>query len=170
MTQRLRDTETDSMRQKLTILILLFLFSVTIQAQNNDRKFIEDTRNSYSLLRRQGLLEVRASIIPNWQIMLKDVSPKYKPAVLRLSNRLRFTLEADTKGNINVTHSIVGPKPNKATADALDNLAKSVELSVTGFLMSWAPFMLSELIPENLEQFVLQDLESQRLLTFKVKE
>ena len=64
----------------------------------------------------------------------------------------------------------MGPRPNKATASALDNLAKSVDLSVTAFLMSWAPFMLSELIPENLDQFVLQQLEQERLLTFKVKE
>ena len=144
--------------------------STFAQTQGSDRKFLEDTRNSYSLLRRQGLLEVRASILPNWQLMLKDVPAKDKPAALRLSKRLRFTVEADTKGNINVSHSIVGPRPNKATASALDNLAKSVDLSVTAFLMSWAPFMLSELIPENLDQFVLQQLEQERLLTFKVKE
>ena len=46
--------------------------STFAQTQGNDRKFLEDTRNSYSLLRRQGLLEVRASILPNWQLMLKD--------------------------------------------------------------------------------------------------
>ena len=80
-------------------------------------------------------------------------------------------LRADTKGNINVSHSIVGPRSNKATASALDNLAKSVHLSVTAFLMSWTPSSTSsESIPENLDQVFLQQLEQERLLTFKVKE
>ena len=160
---------------KMRVLATLLLSAVFViahqcpaqaQTQESDRKFLDDTRNSYSVLRRQGLDRIQASVFPNWQNMLKDLPPAKRTQAMRLANRLRFSVEADAKGGIRVTHTITGPKPDKGTADALDNIAKGVDLSVTGFLMSWAPFMLSYLIPENLDHFVLQDLNEQRLLTF----
>jgi len=139
---------------------------VIAQSGTNDSKFIDDARNSYSMLRRQGLLEARASVVPNWAILLADVKQPEKPAAMRLANRLRFSFVANADGHIEVTHTVIGPKPNKAVTQALDTMAKGVELSVTGFLMSWAPFMLTHLIPEKLDHFVLQDVQSGRVLNF----
>jgi len=157
------------LKNKFVLTLTLLLLSVCAHAQtpNNDRKFLDDTRKSYSLLSRQGLEGMKASVFPNWTVLLKEVGPKERPAALRLANRLRFSMEVDSKGGIHVNHQIIGPKPNKATLNALDNMAKGVDLSITSFLMSWTPFMLTYLIPENLDQFVLQDLDSQRVLTFK---
>ena len=151
----------------LTPLVILFTVCVHAQTPNNDRRFLDDTRRSYSLLHRQGLEGLKASVIPSWNVILKDLGAKEKTSALRLANRLRFVMEADAKGGMHVTHQIVGPRPDKPTLNALDNIAKGVDLSITSFLMSWAPFMLTYLIPEDLDHFVLQDLEWQRLLTFK---
>ncbi|HEV8368958.1 MAG TPA: hypothetical protein VGQ39_13480 [Pyrinomonadaceae bacterium] len=159
-------------KELLLILVSLALIPfacspLCAQSQSNDSKFLDDTRNSYSILRRQGLIELRASVSPNWEPLLANLEPKRKPAALKLARRLRFSITASAAGNIQVSHTILGPKPNKATADALDTMAKGVELSVTGFLMSWAPFMLTHLIPEKLDHFVLQDRDAERVLTFK---
>ena len=86
---------------------------------------------------------------------------------MRLTSRLRFSIVADRDGHIQVTHQVLGPKPKKVTAESLDNLAKGVELSATGFLMSWAPFMLTWLIPEKLDHFVMQEQESGYVLSFQ---
>jgi len=161
------------LKGSLTPLFMSLALSVfacsplSAQSQSNDNKFLDDTRNSYSMLRRQGLVELQASVSPNWEPLLANLEPKRKPAALKLARRLRFSITANAAGNLQVSHTILGPKPNKATADALDTMAKGVELSVTGFLMSWAPFMLTHLIPEKLDHFVLQDRDAERVLTFK---
>jgi hypothetical protein len=140
------------------------------QTQTGDQKFLAETRQSYAALKRQGLLQLRASVVPNWTAMFKDVPVKDRPGLIRMASRLRFVMEADATGNFHVTHSIVGPKPAKGPAEALDTIAKGVDLSITGFLMTWAPFMLTYLIPEDLEQFVLQDQETRKVLTYKERE
>jgi hypothetical protein len=140
------------------------------QTQTGDQKFLTETRQSYAVLKRQGLQQLRASVVPNWAVMFKNVAVKDRPTLIRMASRLRFVVEADATGNFHVTHSIIGPKPAKGPAEALDNIAKGVDLSITGFLMTWAPFMLTYLIPDNLEQFVLQDQETQKVLTYKERE
>jgi hypothetical protein len=103
---------------------------------------------------------------PNWTQVFKDLPAAQKTTAMRLANRLRFSIVADHENHIQVSHQIIGQKPNKATAEALDNLAKGVELSATSFLMSWAPFMLTWLIPEKLDQFVMQEVEPGYVLSF----
>ena len=140
------------------------------QTSNADQKFLTETRNSYAVLKRQGLIGFNASVIPNWTVMFKDVPVKDRPGLIRTTSRLRFSVEVDATGNFHVTHSIIGAKPARAQAEALDNIAKGVDVSVTSFFMTWSPFMLTYLIPDKLDQFVLQDLENQKVLTYKQSE
>jgi hypothetical protein len=151
----------------LCLVVLLIIQTQTFaQSTRDDKKLLDDTRAAYSTLRRQGLTEVRASMSPNWPLAFKDLPAAQKSTAMRLANRLRFSIIADSNGHIQVTHLVLGPKPNKATAETLDNLAKGVELSATGFLMSWAPFMLTWLIPEKLDHFVMQEQASGYVLSF----
>jgi hypothetical protein len=152
-------------------LLLVASFSTlpvaaTAQTKRDDKKLLEDTRNAYSTLRRQGLVEIRAALNPNWQPVFRELPAARKSTAMRLANRLRFSVVADRNGKIEVSHRILGPKPDKSTADILDTLAKGVELSATGFLMSWSPFMMTFLIPDQLDKFVLQEQESEYLLSF----
>jgi hypothetical protein len=151
----------------LCIPVLLSLQTHSFaQSARDDKKLLDDTRSAYSTLRRQGLTEVRASMLPNWPLAFKDLPAAQKGTAMRLANRLRFSIFASRDGHILVTHRIIGPKPAKATLETLDNLAKGVELSATGFLMSWAPFMLTWLIPEKLDHFVMQEQQSGYVLSF----
>jgi hypothetical protein len=150
----------------LCLALLTVHVSVFAQSPRDDKQLLADTRGAYSTLRRQGLSEVRASMWPNWTQVFKNLPAAQKTTAMRLANRLRFSIIADRNGNIQVTHQVVGPKPNKASAEALDNLAKGVELSATSFLMSWAPFMLTWLIPEKLDHFVMQEQQNGYVLSF----
>ena len=150
----------------LLALLLIAQAPIFAQSTRDDKKLLDDTRSAYSILRRQGLNEVRASMLPNWPLVFKDLPADQRSVAMRLANRLRFSIVADRDGHIQVTHQVLGPKPKKATAETLDNLAKGVELSATGFLMSWAPFMLTWLIPEKLDHFVMQEQEAGYVLSF----
>jgi hypothetical protein len=158
------------MKRPLISLLIFFyvVWSVigSAQTKRDDKKLIEDARNVYSTLRRQGLVEVRAALSPNWQPVFRELPAARKPSAMKLANRLRFSIVVDSNGKIEVAHRILGPKPDRPTAEALDLLAKGVELSATGFLMSWSPFMMTSLIPEQLDKFVLQEQETEYLLSF----
>jgi len=163
------DRATAGRRTPKVLLVAVFLIAqtqISAQSKRDDKKLLDDTRSVYSTLRRQGLTEVRASMLPNWPLIFKDLPAPQRSAAMRLASRLRFSIVADREGHIQVAHQVLGPKPKKATAETLDNLAKGVELSATGFLMSWAPFMLTWLIPEKLDHFVLQEQASGYVLSF----
>ena len=137
------------------------------QQHANDKQTIEDVRQAYSMLKHQGLVGMEASVTPVWDYLLATVDQKQKTQVLRLMSRLRFTMSIDANGAARVNHRVLGPPPDKTTKATLDDMARAVELSTLGFLMSWAPIMLTYLIPEKLDSFVLQDLDSDYLLSFK---
>ncbi len=103
---------------------------------------------------------------PVWTPLLKEVPADKRKSAAALTNRLLFNIHVDASGKLEVSHTILGPKPDKATADNLNELSKGVEMSVRGFLMCYVPFMLTYLIPEQLDNFVLQDLDSQYVLSF----
>lgn len=147
-------------------LLLASIQPFQAQTPRDDKKLIEETRKSYSLLKRQGLLDFRATMKPVWTSLLKEVPADKRNKVAQLTNRLVFTVHADTSGKVEVTHSILGPKPDKATTDLLNELSKSVEVSAQGFLLGYVPFMLTHLIPDNLDKFALLDLESGYVLSF----
>jgi hypothetical protein len=157
------------MSTALTILVLVTIYGIassSVRAQTNDRKFIDDARNSYSTLRRQGLIEIQASVDPNWELFFEGLTEKGKSASRDALRHLHFSVTADTTGKIKVTHQIEALKQDKETTKFLEDVAKKIEISVGGFLRSWIPFTLTSVIPEKLDHFVLQDLNSQYLLTF----
>jgi hypothetical protein len=160
-------------RNKLGAVLTGILFVSTslpfasAQSKADDKKILDDMRQSYSTLQRQGLVELKASVTPNWEPLLVGVAPARRPAALMLAAKLHFSVMADAKGLVTVTHQIMERPPDKVAAQALETLAKGIEQSVYGFLMSWVPFMLSHLIPDKLDHFVLQDLGKEYLLSFK---
>ena len=159
-----------NLRNAILLFVLCYPCLTTAQTKSDDKKFLDDTRNSYSILRRQGLSEINASVVPNWDLVFVNLPAAQKPEAYRLAGKLRFDLYASADGTVRVKHRIIGPKLAKAREQAAQTIASPVELSVTGFLMSWAPIMLTQLIPEKLDQFVLQDLNSEYLLTYTEKD
>ena len=163
------------MKSTCFLIAVLFVSALLIQTTSaqtsvGDQEFLTGTRQSYAVLKRQGLLELKASVVPNWSVLFKNIPAKDRPSLIRTASRLRFAIDVDSNGNFHVTHSVPGPKPTRVQAEGLDSIAKGVDLSITSFLMSWSPFMLTTLIPGKLDQFVLQDLENQKVLTYKERE
>src|SRR5258705_89043 len=152
----------------LTLVLFISTFPFArAQGKADDQKVLDDMRPSYSTLQRQGLVELRASVTPNWEPLLVEVEPARRPAALKLAAQLHFSVAADAKGTVKVTHHIMGRPSGRVASEALETLAKGIEQSIYGFLISWVPFMLSHLIPEKLDHFVLQDLGKEYLLSFK---
>ena len=90
----------------LCALLLLVCGLATAQtqtaAQAADRqKVVEKARQAYYNLRTAGLDEFRATIKPNWSLVLKDqlqADPEKGKAALELLNGLHFSMLLDKDG------------------------------------------------------------------------
>jgi hypothetical protein len=153
----------------LSSLLIIWLCSfATAQTEAANKKIIDEARQQYSLLRRQGLTEFNAAVTPNWEPLLAAVEPEERATALSFARRLRFLVTVNGEsGSVKVTHTFVGPKPARVRMEALESIARGIEMSVTGFFMTWTPFMLTYVIPEQLDQFVFQDLENQYVVSYK---
>jgi hypothetical protein len=163
--------ERELRRVKLLLVVLgviVFVSPAAAQTDTASQKVIDEARQQYSMLARQGVTELKASVTPNWVPLLSAVPSRERLTALTYARKLQFTVSvaADT-GVINVSHKLIGPRPPKVRFDALESTAKGIEMSILGFFMSWAPFMLTYVIPEKPEQLVFQDLGTGYLLTFK---
>lgn len=151
------------------MLAVLFQVSPALaQTDNANQQVIEKSRQQYSMLSRQGLLELKALAVPNWTPLLSSVGPRERALALTYARRLKFNVSIDAvKGTINVTHTLIGPKPPLVRLNALESIARGIELSINGFFFTWMPFMVTHVIPEKPDQLVFQDLGKNYVITFK---
>lgn len=147
---------------------LLFLLPGLSFAQTGtNQKIVDDARAQYSVLRRQGLMSFTASVTPNWEPLLTEVPTEERLTALRFARRLRFSVKVDAvAGTVNVSHTLLGPKPAKVRLEALESIARGMDLSINGFFQTWMPVMITHVIPEQPEQFVFQDLGNSYVLSF----
>src|SRR5947209_1529017 len=91
-------------------LLMACCLAVMAQSQTpvaNSKKVMEDARNAYYGLRVAGLDEFRATVKPNWELVLKDQlasDPANAQAALKLLNGLHFSMLLDGTDKVTVTH------------------------------------------------------------------
>src|ERR1700739_2537439 len=97
--------------RKICLALLLACgFATLAQSQTSvtdPKKVIEDARHAYYSLRAAGLDEFRATIKPNWELVLKDQiksDPAGAQGGLKLLNGLHFSMLLDHNDKVTVTH------------------------------------------------------------------
>src|SRR5690242_16691449 len=73
----------------------------------DSKNVVEKARHAYYNLRAAGLDEFRATIKPNWSLVLKDqlkADPEKGKAAVQLLNGLHFSMLLDKDGKVTVTH------------------------------------------------------------------
>ena len=85
------------------------------------------------MLRRQGLTEINATVIPNWQSIFAALPAAQRPEAMKLASQLRFTLFADANGKVLVTHRVIGPKFNKPQSKQQKPLRLGLSYRLLGF-------------------------------------
>jgi hypothetical protein len=137
-----------------------------------DRKdVVRQARAAYYNLRSNGLVGFQASIVPNWDPMLKEqlktATPETVQAATKALNSLHFAMTLDDSNKVNVTHSADGPAANQQMAKAFDQIFEGMEQAVKGVFATWSPFMLTSVFPEVDSDYQVEQLSQQYLLTYK---
>jgi len=135
----------------------------------DSKKVIEDARHAYYSLRTAGLDEFRATVKPNWELVLKDqlkADPVGAQAGLKLLNGIHFSMLLDDAGKITVTHHSDTEPSTEQQRKGFDDIYSGMDQAINGFFTTWSVFMLNSPFPTDGE-YKLEDLGTQYRLAYK---
>jgi hypothetical protein len=156
-------------------LLLLVACSLTAMAQAqtavpDSKKVIEDARHAYYGLRSAGLDEFRATVKPNWELILKDQiksDPVAAQAGLKLLNGLHFSMLLDQSDKVTVTHHADTTPSTEQQRQGFDQIYSGMDQAISGFFATWSLFMLNSPFPSPDEKYTLENLGTQYRLSYK---
>lgn len=159
---------------KLCLPLLMACCLVSIaQSQTpiaDSKKVLEDARHAYYSLRTAGLDEFRATVKPNWALVLKDQlasDPAAAQAGLKLLNGIHFSMLLDQKDKVTVTHHSDIEPSNEQQRKGFDDIYSGMDQAITGFFTTWSLFMLNSPFPTADSPYTLEDLGTQYRLSYK---
>ncbi|HXO37935.1 MAG TPA: hypothetical protein VN872_04830 [Candidatus Acidoferrum sp.] len=156
-------------------LPFLVVFSLVAAAQSQTsapdrKKVLEEGRHAYYSLRGAGLDEFRATIKPNWALVLKDQiksDPAAAQAGLKLLNGLHFSMLLDRSDKVTVTHHADIAPSNEQQRQGFDQIYSGMDQAISGFFTTWSVFMLNSPFPTADSDYKLEDLGTQYRLSYK---
>jgi hypothetical protein len=160
--------------RKLCLPLLMVCCLVGMaQAQTpvaDSKKVVEDARHAYYSLRTAGLDEFRATVKPNWELVLKDqlaADPAAAQAGLKLLNGIHFSMLLDRTDKVTVTHQTDTPPSTEQQRKGFDDIYSGMDQAINGFFTTWELFMLNSPLPAADIQYKLEDLGTQYRLAYK---
>jgi hypothetical protein len=161
--------------RSLSLCALLLLACSLAAAQSpvpaaDSKKVVEKARQAYYNLRAAGLDEFRATIKPNWSLVLKDqlkADPEKGEAAVKLLNGLHFSMLLDKEGKVTVTHHTDTEPANEQQRQGFDQIYSGMDQAITGFFTTWSVFMLSPPLPAADSVYQLEDLGVQYRISYK---
>ena len=136
----------------------------------DSKKVVEKARQAYYNLRTAGLDEFRATIKPNWELVLKDqlkADPEKGQAAVKLLNGLHFSMLLDKDGKVTVTHHTDTEPANEQQRQGFDQIYSGMDQAITGFFTTWSVFMLGPPLPAVDSKYQLEDLGVQYRISYK---
>ena len=152
------------MRKVIKVLVLLLAVQAVVQAQDQQTVVDRAWRAYYSLPRR-GFSGFKATIEPNWDVILGKTAT---PQNLKVFRSLRFTLNVDVRGAAKVTYEAVNPDKTR-TEPYAQQIHANVEGLITGFFSTWTTFVVSSPIPIRDGQVRVEDGTNDHRLFFKTR-
>lgn len=141
------------------------------QAQVADsKKVLEDARHAYYSLRAAGLDEFRATVRPNWELVLKDQlasDPAAAQAGLKLLNGIHFSMLLDRTDKVTVTHRTDSEPANEQQRKGFEDIYSGMDQAINGFFTTWSLFMLNSPFPTPDVDYKLENLGTQYRLSYK---
>jgi len=133
-------------RQSLAVLnALLSIYLLTVPFSINSfqasDESISKARQKLYNLNRQGFSGFKASVEPNWEVIL---GPTAAPESLRTFRAVRFQLTVDAGGAITLNHEVADAEKNRVQP-YLNQIDDNVRRLLASFFNIWSIFTVSDL-------------------------
>jgi hypothetical protein len=135
------------------------------------KELMRQARAAYYNLRNEGLIEFRASVVPDWGPTLEPVRKTADAAAVERAKKilggLHFAMSVDSANKVQVTHSADVPAENAEMAKGFDQIFAGMEQALTGFFDTWSPFMLTSMFPDVDSEYQFDDLGDKYRVSYK---
>lgn len=153
------------------LAILLVPGLLSAQAEITSAEIAKLGPRRYLNLRAQGLAGFRASIVPDWEYLLRQMSGKPEvapdPEALRQLNGLHFTMTFAADGTTQVSHTADIAAPNAQVESGYKQIFDGMAQMVQGFFDTWRPFMMSSPFPSQGVPYTTDRSQPDWRLTYK---
>jgi hypothetical protein len=123
------------------------LLSPSVSAQSSaasTNKVITQARAAYYNLGSHNFNGFRATIHPNWKVILGDTAT---PQNLKVFRSQHFWMSVDARGVVSVNREF-DEKPSLSLESSLKQINENLQRLLSGFFETWAFFVISSPFPE----------------------
>lgn len=166
------------MRSKYShMLILLFLFAVAAvhipMARCADKnEVIRKTNGAYYSLSRNGLMEFRCEVLPDWDAAYKDLKMDAvgRDQVIPAAKQTHFEVAVGPTGAILVSHQSDVAPATEEMAKRIRDVTGGIDQILTGFFQTWSQFMFNAPLPGSDSEYQMEEIGGGYRLTTEGKD
>jgi hypothetical protein len=132
------------------MMFLAAIHALTLPAAGSSpagscQEMVAQARSAYYNPKRQSFRGFKATIKPNWKVILGPTATRQN---LKVFQSIRFSMAADANGTVAVTRDFA---ENEAVGaeDYVNQIHENVQRLVSGFFSIWSVFMITSPFPEN---------------------
>ena len=134
-------------------------FTRTPAGQLDKKLLVTQARDTYYNLRRSGLVEFRANLQPNWDLLLEGV--EQKAGALELLAGLHFSVSINPESRLQVAHRVDQPPTNPKTQEGLTRIVRQMDSALKQFFATWSVFMLTSPFPAVTSEYEVSQAAGQ---------
>ena len=142
-----------------SMLICAAAASFTSTAGQSDKEqTLTRAGQAYYNLKQSGLIEFRANLKPNWQMLAGSQS---SPESLKTLEGIRFSIWIDPQSRFFLDHETdLLPASDKAS-EYYDRVFKDMDSAVSRFISTWSVFVLTSPFPRSASDYQLTQVGEQ---------
>lgn len=132
---------TEVQKRAAAALFLVSVLSPLLRAAD-DHEILDKAARRYYDLKREGLVEFRMQVLPDWDALSKNLNVEASAAdVLPLVKQTSFSVAVGQSGATTISHQGDAAPPNEQVAQRLRQILSGVEQVLTGFFQVSALFL-----------------------------
>ena len=119
--------------------------SITTAANQSDKEqTLTRASQAYYNLKQAGLIEFRANVKPNWQLMGGAQS---SPESIKVLEGIRFSMWIDPQSRFWLDHEMDLLPASDKSSEYYDKIFKDMDAAVSRFISTWSVFVLTSPFP-----------------------
>lgn len=146
-------------------LLTIYALTVSVHASGQEtanQAVIGRARGAYYSLARNGFKGFKATIEPNWEVILAHTAT---PESLEVFRAVRFSLIVDEKGAITINHEVNAILTTPKMQRVVNEIHYHLQRLVAGFFSTWGMFMVDSAFGEANTQIKVEHLGKEYRLT-----
>ncbi len=127
---------------------------------------VRQSKDAYYNLARHGFKGFKATIEPNWEVILAHTAT---PENLEVFRAVRFAMVVDAKGAITIKHEVTAILTTPKMQLVVNQIHYHIQRLVAGFFSTWRMFMVDSPFPDTDTQIKVENVGNEYRLSYSTQ-